>query len=90
MFPLQKKLIPFESRGKRNSVFFGTERILILHFHKTICVLQLPIVLTPFLTFQLSSGMHCRTFFVPVFLQDVTGCYLHVDSFCLTYLNLKL
>ena len=26
-------------------------------------------VLTPFLTFQLSSGMHCRNFFVLVFLQ---------------------
>ena len=23
-------------------------------------------VLTPFLTFQLSSGMHCRTFFAPI------------------------
>ena len=30
---------------------------------------QLPMVLTPFLTFQLSSGMHCRTFFVLVVLQ---------------------
>lgn len=38
MFPLQKKLIPFESRGTRNSVFFETERKLILHFHKTNCV----------------------------------------------------
>ena len=28
---------------------------------------QLPVVLTPFLTFQLSSGMHCLTFFVRVF-----------------------
>ena len=32
---------------------------------------QLPMVLTPFLTFQLSSGMHCRTFFVPVFLETL-------------------
>ena len=27
-------------------------------------------VLTPFLTFQLSSGRHCLTFFVLVFLAD--------------------
>ena len=68
MFLLQKKL------------FFGTERILILHFHKTICVLQLPMVLTPFLTFQLSSGMHCRTFFVPVFLQTLRPKYRMLPS----------
>ena len=28
-------------------------------------------VLTPFLTFQLNSGMHCLTFFVLVFLQTL-------------------
>ena len=35
---------------------------------------QLPMVLTPFLTFQLSSGMHCRTFFVLFFF-----CRLNTD-----------
>ena len=28
---------------------------------------ELPTILTAFLTFQLDSGMHCRTFFVLVF-----------------------
>ena len=30
-----------------------------------------PMLLTLILTFQLSSRMHCRTFFVPVFLQTL-------------------
>ena len=41
---------------------------------------QLPMVLTPFLTFQLSSGMHCRTFFVPVFLQTLRLKYRMLPS----------
>ena len=31
-----------------------------------------------------------RTSFYADFKTKNTGCYLHVDSFCLTYLNLKL
>ena len=42
--------------------------------------LSKPMVLTPFLTFQLSSGMHCRTFFVPVFLQTLRPKYRMLPS----------
>ena len=41
---------------------------------------QLPMVLTPFLTFQLSSGMHRRTFLVPVFLQTLRPKYRMLPS----------
>ena len=50
-------------------------------------------VLTPFLTFQLSSGMHCRTFFVPVFLQTLRPKYRMLPScrfFLLDVLKLKI
>ena len=50
-------------------------------------------VLAPFLTFQLSSGMHCRTFFVPVFLQTLRPKYRMLPScrfFLLDILKLKI
>ena len=53
---------------------------------------QLPMVLTPFLTFQLSSGMHYLTLSAIVFLQTLRVKYrvfLYVDSFCLYILILK-
>ena len=49
-------------------------------------------VLTPFLTFQLSSGMHDLTLSAIVFLQTLTlkcRVFLYVDSFCLYILVLK-
>ena len=54
---------------------------------------QLPMVLTPCLTFQLSSGMYSRTFFVPVFLQTLRPKYRMLPScrfFLLDILKLKI
>ena len=49
-------------------------------------------VLTPFLTFQLSNGMHFLTISAIVFLQPSRVKYrvfLYADSFCLYILILK-
>ena len=57
---------------------------------------QLPMVLTPFPTFQLSSEMHCRTFFVHLssfFLQTLRTKYRMLPScrfFLLDVLKLKI
>ena len=36
-------------------------------FFRLVNLKELPTILTAFLTFQLNSGMHCRTFLVLVF-----------------------
>ena len=48
-------------------------------FFHLVSLKQLPMVLTPSLTFQLSSGMHCRTFFVLVFFADSTQTQRHFN-----------
>ena len=62
-----------------------------LHSH-LVNLKQLPMVLNPCLTFQLSSGMHYLTLSAIVFLQNLRLKYrvfLYVDSFCLYILILK-